>query len=422
MEIVQKLRSSKFLRYNAIFFFGSVIVGVLNYIYYPILGRLMTPASFGEVQALVSLFIQFTIFLNVLSMITVTIITNYKDSDQAHRVIFELEKLALYLALGILLLSIIGGEFLRTSLHFESSLPFVALALAVVVSIPLTFRSAYARGKKKFGVASASQLIGSAVKIVFSIGLVVMGLGTAGAIFGIVGAQTAALFYAAFAAMKLGFERPLGASYRRLPNMKTIVPELKYAVSVFAGLLAVTLLTSVDIIVVKYYFDAHTAGLYAGITTVARIIFFLASPIGQVLMPSVKLEQTAEQNRALFLKSLLLTIGICGIVLLACVVVPSQLVGIMMGEKYVKYATLLPPLATAIFAASLSSLGMLYALALRQTSVAIVGIMGFVITLGALLFWHGSLQAVVYDMLFGSLFTLCITGIYVLVTLKRGVR
>lgn len=107
---------------------------------------------------------QFTIFLNVLSVITVIIAVNYKDTERAHRMMFELEKLAAYCALSLLLLSIVGGEFLRQQLKFGSMLPFVALALAMLVSIPLTFRSAYVRGQKRFGIASASQRLGRYVE------------------------------------------------------------------------------------------------------------------------------------------------------------------------------------------------------------------------------------------------------------------
>ena len=79
------LRSSDFLRNNAIFFAGSVLVGALNYLYYPLIGRLVSPATFGEIQTLVSLFLQFTIFLNVLGMITVNIMANYSNKEKAHQ-------------------------------------------------------------------------------------------------------------------------------------------------------------------------------------------------------------------------------------------------------------------------------------------------------------------------------------------------
>lgn len=421
-KFVASIRQSSFLRHNAVFFFGSVAVGVLNYMYYPILGRLMEPGQFGEVQVLVSLFLQFTIFLNVLGMITVNVTTNSNDQKKAHRIIFELEKFAAYISVGILLVSIVAGEFLRQQLQFGSMLPFVALALSLVVSIPLTFRSSFARGQKCFGVASISQLIGAFAKVVFSAGLVILELGVAGAIFGIVVAQFVAFLYAARWAARIGFERPADTNYGTLPDVNTIKPELRYGGAVFAGLFFITLLMSVDVIVVKYYFDAHTAGLYAGIATVARIVFFLAAPIAQVLMPMVKVEQSAEKNKKLLMKSLALTVGVCGVVLAMCAVIPGTITTVLMGAEYGLYAELLPKLTLVVFIISIVNLVVMYYLALRQKMIMLVGIIGFVVSMSLMLAWHDSLHAIVHSMLLGSIFTLLTTGIYVLVNLKRGVR
>lgn len=382
----------------------------------------MTPASFGEIQVLISLFLQFTIFLNVLSMITVNITVNHTNPQKAHRIIFELEKLATYAAAILLALSIIGGEFLRQQLHFDSALPFTALALALLVSIPLTFRSAYARGQKRFGIASMSQLIGAAVKIAFSSALVIFGLGVTGAILGIVVAQFIAFLYAARYAARIGFARPADTHYGTLPDVKLVLPELKYASAVLGGLLAITLMMSIDIIVAKYYFDAHTAGLYAGVATVARIVFFLATPIAQVLMPLVKMDQSPHQNRQLFLKSLGLTVLICGAALIVCAVQPEFVMRFLMGVEYITYASLLPPLMLAVFIISIVNLIFMYYLALRKKMVTVIGIIGFATCLGLMLMWHENLHAIVSSMLVGSIFTLGLTGVYVVANLKRGGR
>lgn len=422
MNLVKALKQSSFLKHNAVFFFGSIAAGALNYLYYPILGRLMPPAVFGEIQVLVSLFLQFTIFLNVLTLITINIAVNYKDAAKAHRMIFELEKLASYFTLGLLFLSLVGGEFLRSALKFDSMLPFIALALAMLASIPLTFRSAYARGQKKFVVASVSQLIGAGTKIVFSAMLVILGLGVAGAVFGIVAAQLAAFFYAARWAARLGFRRPSDTNYGTLPDLKLVIPELKYAAVAFIGLLTITLMMSIDVIVAKYYFDARTAGLYAGIATVARIAFFLAAPIAQVLMPMVKIDKPACENRVLLQRSILLTIAVCGGFLAVCALAPQALVKILMGVDYITYVHLLAPLALSICMISIINLICMYYLSLRRKMVMVVGIIGFAATLSFMVVWHDSLQALVYSMLSASILTLTATGTYVLVNLKRGRR
>lgn len=422
MELLQRLRHSTFLRHNLIFFIGSVGVGVLNYLYYPILGRLMEPAAFGEVQALVSLFLQFTIFLNVLSMVTVNVVTNYSNRGKLNQVVYELEKIASWLAVGILLLSVIFGNFLKELLQFESVAPFGALALALAVSVPLTFRSAYIRGERKFGAASTAMAVGAAAKIVCSVALVAFGLGTVGAILGIVAAQIIALIYATVWAARVGFRKPEYAKYLRKPKMQAILPELRYAAAVLGGSLAITLLMSIDILIVKHYFDARTAGLYAGVATVARIIFFFTASISQVLMPSVKLSNTAAQNRALLLKSLVMLVGVGGSVLLVCVAFPQFITRTLMGNEYTEFVDLLPLLALTMFIISLLNLLLSYLLAMRRKMVAFIGIMGFVVTFAALIVHHDSLRAVVGTVLMGSVITMCLLVIYSFIINSRPHR
>jgi O-antigen/teichoic acid export membrane protein len=250
--------------------------------------------------------------------------------------------------------------------------------------------------------------------------LVVAGLGVTGAIFGIMGAQFIAFVYAAWWASRLGLQRPNLGYYGRLPDLKALLPELKYASFVFVGLLAITLMMSVDVILVKYYFDAQTAGLYAGVATVARILFFLAVPIAQVLIPLVKVKQTARENYRLLAKSLILTVGICGVVLAVCIGFPESIMKILMGEQYVEYANILPMLALVVFIISLVNLVIMYYLALRHKIIVLVGIIGFAVLIGFVLTWHGDVRAIVHSMLYGSIFTLLATGIYVVVNLRRG--
>src|SRR5689334_4139694 len=113
-----QIRSSEFLRHNAIFFAGSVAIGVLNYIYYPLLGRLLEPTAFGEVQTLVSLFLQLAIFLTVLGNLTVNIVTNHADEPIARRTMLELEKLALLISLVGFGVAVIAAPLLQRFFNF----------------------------------------------------------------------------------------------------------------------------------------------------------------------------------------------------------------------------------------------------------------------------------------------------------------
>jgi O-antigen/teichoic acid export membrane protein len=402
-EKIRALKSSSFVRHNAIFFAGSVGVGALNYLYYPILGRMLPPAAFGEVQTLVSFFLQLTIFLTVLGLVTTNIAANYENADERNRVIFDLERIALAVSLVLLLVSVLARHQLQQFFRFDDAMPFVVLVLAVVVSVPFTFRGAFVRGRHGFGVASISNLIASGVKILFSAGLVAMGLGTVGAIWGVTAAQCAALIYIAYWARRMGLTRSDGAKWTSKPNMTLLVPELKYAGLVLVTSLIITLQFSIDILVVKHYFDARTAGLYAGIATVARIIFFLTGSISQVLMPMVKMKNTAAENRALFKKSfgLLLLTGVPA--LLIFVFLPGAIVHILMGGQYAEFASLLPLLSVAIFIVAFVNLVVSYYMALRHYAIALVVIAGAAITYILMYFHHATLREVIVSLLLGSL-------------------
>lgn len=402
-EKIRALKTSSFVRHNAIFFAGSVGVGALNYLYYPILGRMLPPAAFGEVQTLVSFFLQLSIFLTVLGLVTVNISANYENAESRNRVIFDLERIALVVSLVLLVVSVLARHQLKQFFNFNDSLPFVVLVLAVVVSVPFTFRGAFVRGRHGFGVASISNLIASAAKIVLSAGLVMIGLGTVGAMWGVTAAQFIALVYIAYWARRMGLTRAAGSKWTSRPDMTLLVPELKYAGLVLVTSLVITLQFSIDILVVKHYFDARTAGLYAGIATVARIIFFLTGSISQVLMPMVRLKNTNSENQALFKKSfgLLLLTGVPALAIF--MLAPEVVMRILMGSQYDQYASLLPMLSAAIFVVAFVNLVVSYYMALRHYAIALVVIAGAAITYILMFTHHATLRAVIESLLLGSL-------------------
>ncbi len=408
-QAARLLSKSVFLRQNAVFFFGMLLVSFLNYLYYPVLGRLLPVAEFGEVQAIVSLFLQLIIFMTVLGQVTVNVVANYKDEVKQQKVVFELERLALYFSLTLFLIVLIFGFKIKSFLNFSSVWPFYMLMLSIVATVPFTFRTAYLRGKQRFGSASIANLIGSVVKIAASAIFVLVGFGTVGAIGGLVVAQVLAFAYAARQAHKAGFLRPQGRKYG-LPDLRIIAPELRYSLFVLIASLLCTVLSSIDVFVVKHYYDATTAGYYAGISTVARIIFFLTASITQVLLPSVKISVPRRQNRLLLLKSFVLLGAIGGLTSAFFALFPDFVVKILMGSSYLSYAYLLPLLSLAMFMLSVLNLVVGYYMALREYQISVIIILGMCIMSVLMLMHHATLGEVIQNLIYSSGSTLLLMG------------
>lgn len=412
MERIRELSNNQFLRHNLVYFAGTMIFGALSYLYYPILGRLMAPASFGEVQTLITIFLQYTIFLNVLDLVVINVLVSYESKQLARRVVLELEKLATIVGLLLVLLALIFSGPLKTFLQFQSRWPFALVGIAGVIAIPFIFRSGYLQSQKRFAHVTGANIVSAGGRLILGVALVILGFGTLGAMWGLVFAQLVALAFAAMAARRYGFQDTL--RLHSLPNMRLMRPELTYAGLVLAGSLTVTLLYSVDVLVVKHYFDARTAGLYAGISVTARILFFLTASVAQVLIPSVSRQKPASQNQRTLLHSLGLLTALGGAALLVFYAAPELIIRILLGRTYLTYAGLLPRLSIAVFIVSLINLLVIYHTALRRYIVALIALIGSALTLGLMVLNHATLSAVVNDLIVSSA---CILGMLLILTI-----
>lgn len=400
MNLFQKAAHNDFFRHNLIFFVGSVMVGVGNYLFYPVLARTLEPLPFGEVQALAALFLQLLILLNVMGQVTVNVIANYADEAKKRAVLFELEKLALLLMLGVSFVLALCSPILKNALQFQSIVPFLVLLAALVITVPGSFRGAFLRAHKKFGAASIALLIGAYTKVLFGVLLTYLGFQVGGAMWAIFIAQLLTWLYATYAAKKVGYRRPTTKLFSK-PNLRLILPELKFALLVLVSFGSITLLSSLDVFVVRYYFDPQAAGEYAGISTVAKIIFFFTASVAQVMFASIKITAPASANRKLFVRSMLLTGGLGGIALLIFTLNPDFFVQLLMGQNYLSFAEYLPLLALAMLLVALLNIAVTYYVALRMYAISIILVIGLMLVGVLMMLHHNDLRAIINNILIG---------------------
>jgi O-antigen/teichoic acid export membrane protein len=399
-KIIKAIRENEFAKNNLIFFIGSQLIALLNYLYYPVLGRLLPTAAFGELQVVLSLFTQMTIFIMVLTLVATNIIINEPDKKKANLVVSELEKFALFVALGILAMVILVSPLLKNALKFESALPFIGIALVFVSTVPLGFRGAFLRGKNDYVSTSVQGILASFSKIVLSAMLVVAGFKVLGATVGILLSQLLALVYAGYRAAKLGFCRELPLMSRL--QWQVIKPQAGYAGLVLSVSLITTLLYSIDIAIIKYLFDPQVAGQYAGMSTIARIVLFLTQSFAIVLLTSIKLSNRPQVNSRLLVRSFLVTLALGGSATLVFILFPTQIVHLLFGTKYDAYTHLLPLLSAAMLIISLCNLLSNYHVALRHYGVTLLVGGGALLTALLLILFHSSPDDVVRSIAVGS--------------------
>jgi O-antigen/teichoic acid export membrane protein len=416
---VTSLSKGQFLRHNFVFFIGSMAVAFLNYLYHPALSRFMSVQEFGELQALLSIFLQLNVLLSAFGLVIVHVAANVQDRDEWSLRLGELYTLIFSVTGFIALFFLLFSPFLKEFFKFSSVLPFVAFSAVLITATPFVFHRSQLQGNRDFiGVSLASGLAATG-RLVLGILLILLGMSVFGGLIGFALAQVLAVGYILLLRRQHDHARPVWK-----PRFQIIKQELSYSLLLVIATGFITFLYTADVVLVKYLFSPETAGLYAGISTVGKIIFFATGSIAGVLLPSIKQSGTTKENHDVFLKSLALTLAVGVPSLLLFSFFPEFFISLLVGKDYLELASLLPPLGLAVFLVSLTNLFYFYFLALRRHILFLLSFTGLLSLATIMLFFHGSIAQIVNSILASSLiaFTMVlpIYGLEYVKNLKTG--
>jgi O-antigen/teichoic acid export membrane protein len=305
----------------------------------------MNIEDFGEAQSLISLYTQLGVLVGVFGIIVTNLTSNYENIQERDVVISALYKIA-YCIIGVIAFAImISSAFLRDFFQFSSLAPFISLALLLLAGVSFTFRRSFLQGINNFSAMSWAGIIFAAGKVVFSVILVLIGLHSFGAISGLLIAQALSLFY-----VYLKTRNDFHVYLFKKNNLRQVIKnEYRYAMLILLSTASVTFLYTADVLMVKHWFLPEDAGLYSGIATIARIIFFATVSVSGVLFSAVKIKNSIEENRKILKKGLALTFLVAGTAAAALAIFPSFFIQLLIGSRYLIFSSLLVELSLLIF-------------------------------------------------------------------------
>ncbi|MGZ4411614.1 MAG: lipopolysaccharide biosynthesis protein, partial [Gaiellaceae bacterium] len=138
--------------------------------------------------------------------------------------------------------------------------------------------------------------------------------------------------------------------------VESMRPFLRYLAPVVLGLLAIGLLTNIDLLVIKARFSAHEAGVYAAASAFARVVFFLPAAFLTVLFPRTAARQARGQGAGDILgRSVIVTFGFCAVVIGLYALLGRWLVRVSYGAEFKDATSLLVPFGAAMSALSLTN-------------------------------------------------------------------
>jgi len=368
--------------------FGSNSINLLNYIYHLVIGRMLGPTFYGELAALISVIGLLGIIPGAVSLVIVKQISSAKNEQEVSNLIKWFKTKMLIGSLIFSCFVLIFSPFISSFLHITKVTYFILIALSFVFALQAGFNRSILQGLLKFKEMILSVFVENAAKLLISVALVYLGFRVGGAMVAFVLAAVLG-FLVTNHYLEIKSKKESNSSL----NLK---PMLLFTIPVMVQSLAVTSLYSSDLILVKHFFSSHDAGLYASLSTLGKIIFFAAGPIGSVMFPIVsKRHAKGLKVKRIFLYSCFATAVVSLSILIVYLLFPKLAVNLLYGSAYLESANLLIWFGIFMTLFTFSSLLINFHLSLNRVKVVILPLLASIAQIAVIWFYHKSLFDVI---------------------------
>lgn len=319
---------------------------------------------------------------------------------------------------GVLTLTLVAASpLIRELLGLQKLL---AVALSMTYLFPALLAPALwgvAQGMQRFGLISASLIVGVVVRIGLILVLIPLGLGVGG----VMGATTVA------AVATLAIPAPFVVRWFRRSTYRATGPSvrslLRYLTPVMAGTLAITSLTTVDLIVAKVALSSHNAGIYGSASFIGRLLLYLPMTIATVLLPKVTSRAAIDLDTKEILYASLAVTGAFSLAGTAVLVLlPHLVIDATFGSGYSGAVPLIGVFGLAMTAYALLNVQFVYHLGHGRQGMAWLLLGGAVAQLAVYGVVHGSTYQLVTANLASSLCLLLIHEFVFEPTIPQAVR
>ncbi|HCY18791.1 MAG TPA: hypothetical protein DHU69_03310, partial [Deltaproteobacteria bacterium] len=188
-------------------------------------------------------------------------------------------------------------------------------------------------------------------------------------------------------------------------------------IPIFIANLAFAILTQSDIILVKYIFTPHEAGIYSSAAIIGRTVMYLPGAIVISLFPMVASNKARDEGTLhLILKALAMTIALSGTGTLALYLFPDFIVSLFFGNRFSSAAYIIGLFAIAMLPMAFLMIIMHYNMAKGGKYFAYIMLLGSVMQVVGIVYFHDSLITVLKVMLISG--SLCVTILFAFLTLE----
>jgi O-antigen/teichoic acid export membrane protein len=394
-------------------FSGSMVANLFNYLFQITMGRMLSVQTFGEMNALFSTMIIFSVpFASITNFLAKGISSSYalEQYQQANYLIIRSYKSLLIVGAVLFLFGFSFSKLISDYLKISSMTPVLLLFALVFVSMIIPIHIGVLQGIQRIKDLSLLSAGSGFFKYAFCLVLVAFGLGLNGIMIGTI-LSSLLIGYVSFQPvarhLKKGQSPPSDNPYHLYA----------YAFPVLLANLALAILTQADIILVKYFFPPHEAGIYSSAAIIGKIVMYLPAAIVISLFPMVAYSRArSESTRSLILKSLGMTMVLSGSGALILYLFSGPVVSFFFGDRFHSAVPLIGLFGLAMLPMALITIVMNYNLARGARYFTLIMLLSALIQISGIILFHGTLMNIVTVILISGLF--CISLLFGLLGLE----
>ncbi len=278
----QYAHHAKILNGSMILLIGSVFVSLGNFGYNIGVARMLGPSDFSHAAAAVTILMLISAITLSFQLVCTKLVAKADSIESKAAVYQHLMKRAWVIGIGLGVFMLLASSILTAYLRFSSPWIIVLLAIGLTIYVPLGVKRGGLQGTCRFRGLSWNMAAEALIKFIGAIVLIEFGFGVLGAVAAISGSVI-------FAFCLPDSARELRG--RAVDRPSAPVGEARQAIVFFVGQV---IISNIDILMVKHFFQPSEAGLYAAIALVGRLLYFACWSVVSAMFP-VSAEKKEEQ-------------------------------------------------------------------------------------------------------------------------------
>jgi O-antigen/teichoic acid export membrane protein len=273
-------------------FIGSIGASVIHFLFNLYMVKHLSDVDYGILGSVGSYIALPALVASAIVPVVITFAASSFASGDLHIVrslFIKINKYVVIVGLPLFILLLFITPNLSAFFHISNATIFILADIIILFNLLGVINTAFLNAKLAFKLIACYQISVAVIKLVLGILFVGLGWDITGAILAICIAFLIP-YVLTFIPLNFVFGKEDRKAMIRGRDLLT------YGIPSGLSLLSLNMFITTDILLVKHFYSPQQAGLYAAISLVGKIVFFISSPIASVMFPLVVQKHTKNEN------------------------------------------------------------------------------------------------------------------------------